>query len=68
MNEVQDIESAEKLGMTKKHFFVIAVAAFGESEFWKASESETLRNALQDPDNFRKHFNGETDEASPSSP
>ena len=55
-------ENAEALGMTKKQCFSIAVEAFGDSDFWEESEWETLRNALQDPENFKSYFNGhETD-------
>ena len=61
-------ENAETLGMSKKQAFSIAVEAFGDSDFWEVSEWETLRKALQDPENFREHFNGETDETSHSSP
>ena len=32
------IENADTLGMSKKQCFAIAVAAFGESEFWNVSE------------------------------
>ena len=55
-------ENADALGMTKKQCFSVAVAAFGDSDFWEVSEWETLRNALQDPENFKSYFNGhETD-------
>ena len=49
-------ENAQALGMTKKQAFSVAVEAFGDSDFWEVSEWETLRNALQDPENFREHF------------
>ena len=49
-------ENADALGMTKKQAFSVAVESFGDSDFWEVSEWETLRNALQDPDNFREHF------------
>ena len=60
------IEKANQLGMSKKQCFAIAVAAFGESEFWNVSEWETLRDALRDPCHFKKYFNG-SDETSPFS-
>ena len=50
------IENSSTLNMTKIQCFAIAVAAFGESDFWEVSEWLTLRNALQDPENFRDHF------------
>ena len=61
------IENASTLGMTKIQCFAIAVATLGESDFWDVSEWETLRDALQDPENFRNAFNGsnETSEDSP---
>ena len=52
------IENASNLGMSKKQCFAIAVATFGESDFWNTSEWGALRDALLDPSNFRKHFNG----------
>ena len=52
------IENADALGMSKKQCFAIAVATFGESDFWNTSEWGALRDALLDPSNFRKHFNG----------
>ena len=61
------IENADTLGMSKKQCFLIAVASFGESDFWEVSEWETLRDALQDPENFRNYFN-ESNETSVDSP
>ena len=52
------IENSDTLGMSKKQCFAIAVATFGESDFWNTSEWGALRDALLDPSNFRKHFNG----------
>ena len=60
------IENANKLGMSKKQCFAIAVSAFGESDFWNVSEWKTLRDALRDPCHFKKYFNG-SDETSPFS-
>ena len=55
------IENADPLGMTKKQCFVIALSVYGESDFWNVSEWETLRDALRDPTNFKKYFNGSDD-------
>ena len=52
------IENSDTLGMSKKQCFAIAVATFGSCDFWNVSEWKTLRDALLDPSNFRKHFNG----------
>ena len=57
------IENANTIGMSKKQCFAIAVSVFGDCDFWNVNEWETLRDALQDPSNFRKHFNG-SDETS----
>ena len=58
------IENADALGMSKKQCFAIAVSMFGESDFWNVSEWKTLLDALRDPSNFKKYFNG-SDETSP---